>query len=449
MVFNVKSSPCAYYNSFYFDNQIPVDKKRVSCGRFSRQKSRLKILPQESFLPDPLHYRDVNVISEANWDEAAENLTPACNVDPLNIDRKFSSIKDVRDYLILNVSVKGPMLYEIPIEKHITAPSMVLKDGYASRLDYIRTMVSLLKGAGFDARIVFAANNSGDTELVREHDIKLNPNVFKFSVPLAKVSREGKVYFVGFENEYTKVGSTPFGGSDYFDPLTKSFGKVVPSDLIYEDKVRSDVSISVRENGAVDYTSSFTVFGYEAGVWQKKYNSMLPEEFNRHYQGLLTSVAHAAEPQSELFATKDGYPFEQKFSCFVPHYAVIDNDVLTMSIPSVKSPLPNLPSRKRELPILLGKCSFSEITYSITFPKGYTRFEHLPKDLVIANPINKNQILYTFKVQKTCEDGVLKVIIKSTIFPHNDIVLPPEYAPLLQQYYKEINSQAKRLISVS
>ena len=445
----LSSAPAPYYNTFFFDAFLPIDGKRLSCGAFRRSETMLRILPEESFLPNCLHYRDMHTVSKTDWHEAAARLKPVCQIAPFKKGGNFSSMKEIRDYLALNIAVRGPALYEIPLESHATSPDVVLKEGYASQLDYIRTMVALLKGARFDATIVFAANNSGDTDLVRKYDIELHPNLAKFSTPLAKVSHGGKEYFIGFENEYTPVGATAFCGSDYFDPLSESFGKVVASDEIYEDMSESRISMDVRDNGAVDYKSCFTVHGHEAGVWIKKHNSLVPEELNRYYQGLLSSVSHAAESQSELFFTPEGYPFRQEFSCFIPNYAVVDDDVMTVTIPHVKLPLPNLPDGKRELPILLKECSFAEQIYSIAFPEGYKRFEYLPKDMEIRNPLEGNQILYSYKVRKSVENGVLKVVVKSTTFAHKDIVLPSDCAPLLRHYCKEISSQSTRSISVS
>ena len=52
-----------------------------------------------------------------------------------------------------HVRLTGPSLYEVPLAAQLTDPRTVLKERYATRLDYVRTLCALLRGAGYDADV--------------------------------------------------------------------------------------------------------------------------------------------------------------------------------------------------------------------------------------------------------------------------------------------------------
>ena len=117
----------------------------------------------------------------------------------------------IRDWMARYVKIAGPGLYELPLVLQLTDPEVILKERYATRLDYIRTMCALLRGAGCEADVVFAANDAGEPEEVRNRIKYGKPNVRAFNLPLCRVrEREGgflgfggtvKEYFLGTENQ--------------------------------------------------------------------------------------------------------------------------------------------------------------------------------------------------------------------------------------------------------
>ena len=55
-------------------------------------------------------------------------------------------------------------MYDLPLACQLTTAETVVVERYATRLDYIRTLVALLRAAGYTADIVYATNDAGEPE---------------------------------------------------------------------------------------------------------------------------------------------------------------------------------------------------------------------------------------------------------------------------------------------
>jgi len=106
----------------------------------------------------------VVTISSNDFAKAAERLLPAVDVRPVAREEMPRDLKGIRDWMAKYVKVAGPSLYELPIEMQLTDPDVVLNERYATRLDYVRTMCALLRGAGYATDIVFAADDATASE---------------------------------------------------------------------------------------------------------------------------------------------------------------------------------------------------------------------------------------------------------------------------------------------
>ena len=123
-----------------------------------------------------------------------------------------------------NVKIVGPALYDVPLDHQLTPPETVIAERYATRLDYIRTLCALLRGAGYDADVVLGTLDADDPEEMRRRDKFEKPDVREYASALCRVRvTEGgffglfgdtKTYFIGTENEYTPLGASAYVDSD-------------------------------------------------------------------------------------------------------------------------------------------------------------------------------------------------------------------------------------------
>ena len=450
-VVTVTNAPAPFYACLYFDSFGPVDRLVRRVDGFARDLTKVKRLVDEPSQPAGVLWRDHEIITRGDWTKAAERMRKAVDVEavPCSLIPDPRSLHEVRDWMAKYVKVAGPSLYELPLELQLTNPEVILKERYATRLDYVRTLCALLRGAGYDADIVFAANNAKSPEEIRRLDKFEKPDVGAFSLALCRVRvREGgflwwggdtKEYFLGTENEYTPIGATGYDGGDYFDPASGAFGIVRNVEEKYGERDEDCAAFIVRENGAVDISVTNRAYGAQVGAFRKKFEEILPEMRSRFYQSLLGEIAQAASATSELVTDTRGYPAETTFSCFVPDYATVGKDAISITLPAFEEILPNLTGTVRETPVMVGAADRKVDTVVVRFPKGYTEIEHLPEsfgrwvDNIVTSEV---------------KDGILSVTIRRQSGLLQPVMMDALRADYLKACRRQSSSRANRTVTV-
>lgn len=414
-VTTVTNAPAPFYATWNFDSTEPVDVMSVDYrdwkgGRFARAERNLKRLPSEPMMAPASFWREMKTVALGDFKGAAENLKKGVNVKAnkfgeilaisfMKKDAKLRTctitddeekIAAIRNWMAKYVRVSGPSLYETPLSYQMTDIDTILKERYASRFDYIRTMCALMKGAGLDADIVFAANDFTDAERTRIRDVLEYPNVGKYSIPVCRVRVKSgsflgmggtvREYFIGTENEYTPVTASSVGRSTCLDvdsEIPVGLKSCIAAD---EDAVSSRYTIYVRENGAVDIDYEQETKGASVGAFRKLYSEMLPEDRSRHFQKMLGALAQAASATRGLVT--DIKAAKLSFSAFIPDYATKAGDTMTVTLPEIGFSLPSLTGSVRETPIFIpGNRTSRSVEVKVVFPEGYSEIEHLPRSL--------------------------------------------------------------------
>ena len=472
----VTNAPAPFYACMYFDSYQPVDRLVRSIDDWTDGvdfDGRPKRLPDEPSQPDGRLWRDHRIYTRCDWAKAAEKLRKVVEVsaidpydalgwhhpssDPFAFDKVKPDMRSVRNWMARFVKLVGPGLYELPLEQQLTDPQTVLRERYATRLDYVRTLCALLRGAGYEADVVFAANNAKEDGMIRDLDRDKKPNIRAYSTALCRVRvREGgflwfggetKEYFLGTENEYTPIGATACEGSDYFDPVSGEFGIVANSAAEFATRNDERCEIDIRENGAVDITVRNLSYGAQVGPFRKRFSEILPEMRSRFYQTLLGDIAQAASATSELVTDTEGYPSSLGFSCFVPDYATVGADTISITLPPFGEVVPNLTGMTRETSVSLVKTDPKVETVVVRFPEGYTEIEHLPESFVYWDRLQKFGLMKN-EVSSEVKDGVLSVkIVRETQIAHSFAVEAIQ-ADYLKALRRQSSSRANRTITV-
>lgn len=418
----VKGSPLPFYGVFSFDSKLPLRRKIVRVGEWRREVSDPVRLPDEPLQPAARLWRDVQTVSMCDWSDTAERLKAAVEIPEVDaLPEGAFDLKSIRDWMARHVKVAGPDLYELPIGRQLTAPSTVLSERYATRLDYVRTLASLLEKAGYDVDIVFAANDSSTVSELKELDVVKypNPGIFRYALCRVRVKKggfmgiggESHVYYLGTENEYTPIETTAYDGATFFDPVAEEFGRITVADD--ERRLKSETLESsrwhVRENGSVDIEVKTSHYGPGVGSFRKRFAEILPEEQSRYYQRLLGGIAEAATATGELLADFKGYPGTLSFKCYVPEYATVNGDSITIRLPRFETPLPVHSQTCRKTPFRYPGCDKSTEEVEITFPEGYTRIEYVPQTM------NEKVNGFTRAFETEVVEGRLKVKVVSRV----------------------------------
>ena len=425
-VITVTNAPAPFYAVYNFDAPEPVDRRVARVNDWKRDVRNLKRLPNEPGQPYASLWRDQEIVSFCRFREIDLQVG---EVDPETVGvltgdtrrETCATVKAIRDWMAKNVKVVGPALYDLPLDRQLTPPETVVAERYATRLDYVRTMCALLRGAGCDADVVLGTINEDDPEIIRNRDKYGKPDVREFASALCRVRvteggflgffGETKTYFIGTENEYTPLGATVYVGSDFFDPESAEFGVVTVPDEALKPFDGASTDITVRENGAVDMVVEATKRGPGVGSFRKKYAEMLPEDRSRHHQELLGGIAQAASATGELETDVEGYPARRAFACYVPDYATVGKDAITIQVPALDCPVPNYTGTVRRSPFAVEAEENESQVVTVRFPEGYTEIEHLPESFTFADPSDPSRPWLEATVTSEVKDGVLTVKI--------------------------------------
>ena len=445
----VSGSPVPFRAEYVFDAREPVDRKICRVNGWRREETALPRIPEEPGQPDAALWRDVVMISSNSWSKAARYLSPACEVRAIKKAPCPRELRAIRDWMAKHVRIAGPSLYELPLALQLTDPAVVLEERYATRLDYVRTMCALLKGAGYDADIVFASMNQLDDPREKRIVKETCPDAKAFSSALCRVKSvpEGEI-FIGTENEYTLPGITAFAGGEYFDPVERKFGVVSAVKKEYIAYTGKSTEIDVRENGAVDMTVSTELHGPDTGAFRKRFAEILPEELSRVHQRIVGAVAQAAVATGELICDIESYPAVRRFSCYVPDYAVCSGDAISLTLPAFDCPLPSYTGSARRTPLSIPEEVGREETVVVRFPEGYVNVEHLPEAITVCDPSMPEVKWLERKVTSSATDGRLTVKISSVSYRRAEQMLSADRFEQIKEWRRLATSRANREIIV-
>ena len=463
-VTTVTDSPVEFYDYWCFDSFDPVDELYVKCGDWERRVKNPKRLTSEQMLPDDRLWRDTVTISSNNFTRQCAKLAPALDVKPYVFPEAGTSLEEIRNWMTKHVRLVGPGLYEVPLKYQLTEPETVIKERYANRLDYVRTMTAILRGAGYEADVVFATIDSGATQAQRDRNMYQYPNVGIFNQALARVildntpwwkkaltlglcRREIELRYLGLENEYTPIGATDYTYSHYFNPADDTFNTVygLPE---YDGYVKENTTITVNEDASVDMSVISETAGTGVGAMRKQYAEMLPEDKSRHYQQLLAQYSSAAKATGELTVDVEGYPTRLDFSCHIPDYTLVKDGSITVTIPDYYTQLFPVSEPARMNPIGIPAHGRRTTVYKVVFPEGYTVVERLPEAYKIVDPQTGTGTWYENFVTTKMEEGRLVVYVWREEWSRSATMLGKDFMGLLKDWSRIGSSRGNRTICI-
>ena len=456
VVTSVTNAPAAFYGRYCFDSYEPTDRRLVRVDDYCRDETDVKRLPDEPCQPDSRLWREYQTISRGRF--APIDLKVGKAELPDGVE---PTVEGIRNWMARHVRVTGPSLYEVRLEDQLTDLAAVLAERYATRLDYIRTMAALLRRAGYRADVVLTASNSGTPRFLRREDRETFPDVRAYCLALCRVRlREGgflglggtcRTLFIGTENEYTPLGTTAYDGDDFFDPATGEFGVVSVAEECFKDASEERIVCSVRETGEVDFDCETRTFGSGVGGFRKNFSEILPEDRSRFYQSLLGGVAQAASATRELETDVVSYPSSLRFSCYVPQYATVSDETLSIRLPGFDSPFPVLTGGIRRSPICVGASGERKVeSVTVRFPKGWAVIDHQPEAVEFRNPSDPRELWASVAVSSEIDDeGRLIVTVNHRTFPRAETtVLDPAQAQLIREWQRIATARANHTITV-
>lgn len=464
-VTTVKDAPVEFYGDWYFDTYDPIDELYVRCGDWERREFRPRRLARENMLPNAAEWRDHVIISSNSFSRQCAVLKPAITIEPYSFPEAGTTIEEIRNWMVKNVRVIGPGLYEVPLEFQLTPAATVISERYGNRLDYMRTLAAVLKGAGYEAEVVFATIDSGVSRECKERNMYYYPDVAAFDAPIVRVGtlrtpgwkrilslglaeKQYEYTYIGLENQYTPIGTTNYDYSHYFNPADDTFNLIM-GDAKLAGSTHSSVVMSVNADGSVDMQVEGLTSGLGVGAFRQKYAEMLPEDRSRHFQTLISRISSSAEPVGDFVTDTESYPARLNYRCRIPDFAMVKDGTITVSIPDFYTQLFPLSSgSSRQSPIGIPAQGRDTVVYTVEFPEGYTLVERLPEAYAFSDPATGTGKWLENFVSTKMEDGKLKVYVWREQWDHIATMLGKDYFGLLKDWNRISSSRANRTISV-
>ena len=471
VVETVKDAPLGFYGNWYLDVREPTDLMTIRVGDDKTIVKSPKLLKSETMTADGRLWRERKTVSKRTFADALRCFRAAADVPEIERPSKEiralvksarkaggeAGIKIIRDYVAKNVRVSGPGFWDVPVSLQLTDPAVVLKENYATRVDYIRALTALLREAGYEADVVFSSYDADIDPRIQKMIMSDYPNPAAFGAALVRVTLvegsflgiggEETVYFLGTENEHSPIGATLFARSHYLDPETGHFATIdVPSGKL-RDSSRVAIAMKVDADGTAAFDYAKTIYGSEVGDFRREYSEMLPEDRARHFRDLLSGISQAAVATTDLKTDVTGYPATLAFGAKAADFATVGADSITVTVPEFNHLLFSLTGTSRTTPIGVPASGVSETSVSVTFPKGYTEIEHLPDEYVFENPATGAPWV-SFAVTHTVSEGVLTVTLRRNIERRKSAMLDKSFFPLVREWTRESSSRPNRTIVV-
>ncbi len=447
------------------------------------QAKDLKGISKEPSQASALSWRAVVRATAQDWESFGEELSDALDAardagseDATRIAKEITKdcatpsekIGAIRKYLAKNMRTAGPGLFALPFNVAFSSPDKALKDSYASATDMRNLLRVMLEAAGFDTEFLLSADDALDKRK-SEEVLRIFPCVADFPYLFIRAEADGEVFWLGGENEWTPPEASAYFNDMYFDLDANEFGFVRPivadkgswylpwtwfaasptnnpNDWIERNAL--NVDIDVRENGAVDIKSTTLFWGSRIGALRKAADEMLPEKKSRVFQGLVGDIAQNATATSELVMDTMSYPYKMEFSAYVPGYATIDDDSITLKINDFDGTLFSIGGPVRVTPFKIAGNTESQSTYVIRFPEGYTKMEFEPQGFVIRNPLNDEEVWVEHDVKSSCVSNVLTVTVSRKDYPKRAVEFKPEFYPYFKEWNRKSSAPQCKTITV-
>ena len=430
--------------------------KDLKAGIYRWEWTKPPRVPDEPSQPPLTRWRPSVTVSAADWKKQGASMLDALakaraagSEAARRKGRELANITAIRAFLAHNLRVTGPGLFELPFDRAFSPPDRALADGYASGADRMNLLFSMLEGADFRCDFVFAAATvHGFTLTEAERRRVPRPTSFDTLV-IRATDRDGRVFWVAGENEYTPPETTSREGDDFYDPARDAFGTVdMPPESVWRGHTDSRCRITVRENGSADFDVTNLTYGAGVGGFRKRFEEMLPEMRSRFFQQLVGKLSENAVATSALTTDTKGYPAVLSFSAYVADFAVVQGDALTLTLPDFSSSLFSVGGSLRKSPLaVMGKSEAVDV-YEIVLPKDYVAIERLPESLLLSNPTRPEEAWLTHDVAHRIEDGRLHVTVRRRVRREQATQLSADYFPFLRDWNRRAASRACRTLIV-
>lgn len=347
--------------------------------------SNLARVESEDSLPPWWSFNPTVFVSTGNWRDYAGQIDGVLaratrrQRDAERLARKlvageknpWERVRIIRDYVATRVRAAGPALPALPLTA-VSPADVVLKDGYGNTTDHAVLLLTMLRAVGFKPEAVLVSGVPDIPEL--RAVVEAHPDPTTFTTVLVRLGdkslklQPGSFVYLNDTDQYAAVGACVHEGMLALRIKDGGIGKVTPC---RPSRTERQYKLDVKEDGAVVLSRVISYYGSLFGARNKQYTEMTPEERDRHFQEMVTSVAQSARPVGKLKTDFTGYPGTVSFTVTVPDYAIATGDKLYFELPDSLARLLTPRASQRINPAYRRRPRVQDVAVDIRFPAGY------------------------------------------------------------------------------
>jgi hypothetical protein len=335
---------------------------------------------------------------------------------------KLETVKAIRDFVAKSIRLAGPSFTDLPLSE-LSAADTSLADGYGHAADRAILLHAMLTAAGFQPEFVLASNLP-PIDGIRNTATSF-PLPDSFYIPLVKLTLDGSTYYLNDTDQYAQLGSTPHDGRLGITLSNQGY-EVIKATADCQDKTETVYTLSVANDGKMQMRFKKHYFGDSYNQKNRYFSELRPEERNRYYQELVSSIAQGAHPVGDLVTQFDTYPGTLQFTVNLDKYAVVDGKYLYFDLPFTPS-LYQLPGGgQRNLPLMLSDEGTRSVRTEIEFPPGFQGMIIAPKNENLTAPAGGG------KVQVTSSSTPGKYVLTDNFETSPALISPQDFPALLK-----------------
>ncbi|MES1180735.1 MAG: hypothetical protein ABUL66_02610, partial [Verrucomicrobiota bacterium] len=144
-------------------------------------------------------------------------------------------------------------------------------------------------------------------------------------------------------------------------------------------------SLTLGDDGKARVGIRRQYYGAAYNAKNRFFSELPPEEKNRYFQEIVSSVAQGARPVGGLTTKFDGYPGTEEFTVEIDHYCVVDGKNFYFDLPFTPSMFA-AGADQRALPLFLPGLSDNTVRAEIQLPSAFQQLVIAPGDENLTLP---------------------------------------------------------------
>ncbi|HHO75205.1 MAG TPA: DUF3857 domain-containing protein, partial [Deltaproteobacteria bacterium] len=425
---------------------VKINRRMLNTGKdvvYEFSSTRIPPVTQEDNLPPWYSFNPVIFATSADWKTYCRDLhkifIDASSFRDITREKAMDlvagahsedeKIRIIRDFAAKNLRFIEAGFAEFPLSETGSA-DRILKDGYGNSADRAVVLYAMLISTGFRPEIVLASHGPAIQGI--DNALHSYPSHQWFSDVLVRVKSAGRYVYLNDTDQYAPPGSTTNDGNIGLVLESGGFEIIRSASPDLETRTDVNVCLDLTPQGDVVIKKTTSFYGLDFASFRKRFSEMPPEERDRYYQKLVSSISQAARPDGELITDYDSYPGIEEFRVTARSYAIRQGKYLYLDIPGLVSRVHGVGNDTRKNPLYIPTRKNGTIVIDVALPRGMKAIELMPPERIDFT-VERMGVLTLETRLVYGEDALMPsgIVVRENIRFDPAVIPPEEYSQLL------------------